>query len=118
MASSVQLDPAALERLRRYGGPEMVGELITLYRQETPLRLAQAQQALAAGKFRDFADAMHGLRSSTGNLGARDIEALVLDLERHARQHQYDGLTAGLDQLAGLVDQLFSSLDREGVPPA
>jgi HPt (histidine-containing phosphotransfer) domain-containing protein len=116
MASSLQLDPAALDRLRRYGGPEMVGELIALYRQETPGRLARAQEALTAGKLTDFADAMHGLRSSTGNLGAREIEALVHDLERRARLRQREQLAADLERLHGLVADLFATLDREGSP--
>lgn len=78
------LDPAALTRLHRLGGGAFVREMIDLYLDYAPGRIAAAQAALAVGDLTALGQAVHPLRSGSGNLGAMGMVALAQRIEQAA----------------------------------
>jgi CheY-like chemotaxis protein len=61
---------AALDRLARSGGRELVTDMATIYLEEMPARLASARAALGAGDAGALASAAHAMKSSSAQLGA------------------------------------------------
>jgi HPt (histidine-containing phosphotransfer) domain-containing protein len=94
-----QLDPAAIERLQRLGGRAFVVKMIDLFSSYGAEKLAAAKSAGQAGNLAGIADAVHPIKSSAGNIGARRVQELAQQIEQRARQS--DGAS-----LPGLLDEL------------
>jgi HPt (histidine-containing phosphotransfer) domain-containing protein len=69
---------------RRWGGPFVV-QMIDLFVNESPARVAAAEQGLMEGDSVAIAAAAHGLKSSAGNLGATTLMHQMAALELAAR---------------------------------
>jgi HPt (histidine-containing phosphotransfer) domain-containing protein len=95
-------DPEALDRLRKWGGEELVQELVALFRTEAAERVSALRAGLRSGAAPEVERAAHALRSSSGQVGAARMQALCVELESRA---------AGGD-LTG-VPELLSSLESE-----
>ena len=89
------LDPACLDNLRRLGeltGKPLLGEILDLYRSETPKRLQRMREALLRSDAEDLTFTAHSLKGSSapikqraqrGDLGdLGDVAGLLDDLER------------------------------------
>ncbi|MCU0618375.1 MAG: Hpt domain-containing protein [Gemmatimonadaceae bacterium] len=98
------LDPDAIARLLRLGGPGFVTELLRLFEEQGTQRVAAISGAHAVGNVDEVRRAAHSLVSTAGNLGARRLQGLATALERAAATH--DTAT-----LAALVPALPSALD-------
>ena len=72
----------SLEEAQVAGEPDLVVELIDLYAEDTPRRLAAMKSALAAGDLAALRRAAHGLKGSSASLGARRVALLCEELER------------------------------------
>lgn len=72
----------SLEDAQVEGEPDIVVELIELYDEDTPRRLAAIRGALAAGDSTALRRAAHGLRGSSASLGALQVATLCEKLER------------------------------------
>lgn len=99
MNPETAIDPAALARLERLGGPAFVRQMIDLYLDYAPGRIAAAQAALAAGDLPALEQAVHPLRSGSGNLGATAVLQLAQRLETAAHQHEPIPLAPLLEEL-------------------
>jgi len=64
------LDPEALQRLMGFGGPKLVRGMIELFLKNAPVKAAEAREALDCGDAAALRSALHGLKSSAGQLGA------------------------------------------------
>jgi HPt (histidine-containing phosphotransfer) domain-containing protein len=71
-----------LEDAQVEGEPDLIVELIDLYAEDTPRRLAALQSAWAAGDLSALRRAAHGLKGSSASLGARRVEFLCDKLEQ------------------------------------
>ena len=71
-----------LEEAQIEGEPDLVVELIDLYAEDTPRRLAAIRSAWAARDLAALRRAAHGLKGSSASLGARPVELLCEKLER------------------------------------
>lgn len=80
------IDPAALERLRGFGGDRLLHGMIELFVRNAPGRAADAREALDCGDAAALRAALHGLKSSAGQLGAASVhEACVAGEELASR---------------------------------
>jgi HPt (histidine-containing phosphotransfer) domain-containing protein len=82
------LDQNALEALRSLqddGDDDLLGELIDLFLQDTPARLASIRKAIACQDWAALMAAAHSLKGSCGSLGALHMADLCGRLERHGR---------------------------------
>lgn len=95
-------DQAALDRLRRFGGGKLLGEMIALFLAAAPERLGLARAAAARGDAKDVELALHSLKSSAAQLGALQMQRLSDDGEQRAR----------LGDL-GAIPRLLEALDEE-----
>lgn len=99
------LDPQIIENLRQLtadGEPDVLAEVLQLFLQDVPRRIAKLRAACAAGDAVEVYKAAHSLKGSAGNIGAQTLFALC-------RQLDDKGRAGDLTDAAQLVD----TLDRE-----
>jgi HPt (histidine-containing phosphotransfer) domain-containing protein len=105
MPAPSQIDPAALERLRRLGGEEFVGKMAELFLSYGAQKISEARQASNAADLAAVAKAAHAIKSSAGNIGASQVQDLATRMERLA-------LEAQAEQVAALMSELEEAFAR------
>ncbi|HEY7545557.1 MAG TPA: response regulator, partial [Blastocatellia bacterium] len=96
------IDRATLETLRGLQGegePDLVAELIGIFLQDTPLRLAAISEAIRSADASELTSAAHALKGSSANLGATGMSALCLKLESLGRAGTVEGAGSLLARL-------------------
>lgn len=78
-------DPAALDRLKRFGGDKLLGEMITLFLAAAPERIAAARTGTQGGDAPATELALHSLKSSSAQLGAMRMQRICEQGEQLAR---------------------------------
>ena len=104
-----QLDPAALERLRRLGGEEFTRKMIDLFLSYSAQKIGEARRALEAANLDAVAKAAHPIKSSAGNVGAVIVQDLASRIERLALQSQGESLAKLMEEL----EQAFEAVKLE-----
>jgi HPt (histidine-containing phosphotransfer) domain-containing protein len=110
-------DPAALDRLKRFGGGKLLGEMIALFLAAAPERIAAARTAFTGGDMAGAELALHSLKSSSAQLGAMRMQRLSEQGEHRARDGALDGLpklTDELEQELTRVREWLTSVRDEG----
>jgi HPt (histidine-containing phosphotransfer) domain-containing protein len=79
----------AKEWIDEYGADFLV-ELIDVYLDDTPNRLAQLRQAFKGSDHETLTREAHTLKSSSANVGAMSLSALAKEIEAAARIGQFD----------------------------
>src|ERR1700730_17007182 len=92
----------SFEEVQVDGVPDLIVELIDLYLQDAPHRLAAIEEALAKKDERALKRAAHCLRGSSGNLGVLQIALICEELERIECHDWFSG-----------VQPLLSCLEKE-----
>lgn len=108
MADPSVIDPHAIENLRALNPDDndaFLREIVTIYLEDTPLRIAELEQSLAAADQPKFTRAAHSIKGSSANLGAMAVRALAEQLEHQSSRQ-------GLDQVAGLLSALKTEFAR------
>jgi histidine phosphotransfer protein HptB len=82
------LDPEALAALRDLnpGDDSFFQDLIQIFLDDSPQRIAEMEQSLVNGDARQLMLAAHSLKGSSSNFGARRLRALSEQLELLGRQ--------------------------------
>jgi len=109
MNLSPNLDPAALERLRRLGGDKFVREMIGLFLDYVGKKVVEARRAQESGDLAGVQKAVHPVKSSAGNVGASQVQALAARLEMQAKQDEREAVAAGMVEL----EQAFAAVGIE-----
>jgi len=73
LADTPILDDSAIARLRGFGGEKLVRGMIELFVRNAPMKAAEAREALDCGDAAALRAALHGLKSSAGQLGALTV---------------------------------------------
>lgn len=107
------VDPAAVERLLRIGGPEFVVEMIDLFLEHAPARTAAARDALEAGDMTALYRAAHSLKSTAANLGARSLQEIAAQVEALAADGDAEAAAPLLAKMAARCDDALSALAAE-----
>lgn len=92
-------DGAALDRLKRFGGAKLLGEMIRLFLAAAPERIATARTALGRGNAHDVELALHSLKSSAAQLGA-------LRMQRLSERGELEARAGTLASLPGVLEEL------------
>lgn len=95
---------AGYEEIQLDDEPDLVVELIDLYRADAPRRLGVMQGLLAQGNWQLMKREAHSLRGSSGNLGAIQVAQICSELEGM----EFDDPRANV---AVLLDRLEKSLN-------
>jgi|GEM_PF-2214794 len=83
------LDEEALAKLLRIGGPKFAVNMVDLFLDFAPTKLAAAMAAERKGDWQGVEDAMHPLRTCAGHVGALAVRTLAVEIEDLA--HVGDG---------------------------
>lgn len=117
VASAASLEGReAIERLRRFGGDRLARDMIALFAESAPERFAAARAALVAGDAETLVRTMHGLKSSTAQLGGPAAARLCAAVEHAARAEQLFGLAPAIDRADQAVGELVTWL-AGALPP-
>jgi HPt (histidine-containing phosphotransfer) domain-containing protein len=102
------IDPDAIANLRDLNpgdGGEFLREIINIYLEDTPKRLADLRTCLASGDVTTFTRAAHTVKGSSANVGAQNLKAIAERLEQVSRK---DGLGA----VGTLIDDCEAEFGR------
>jgi len=95
---------AGLQQLAR-ANPSFMRDIAGLFREDAVLRIHELRDSAGRSDAETIARAAHSLKSSSGNIGASRMYSLCETIESNAR-------TGKLDQVAEMVEQLATELDR------
>lgn len=102
------IDAQAIENLRALNpddNDEFLREIAGIFLEDTPLRIQELEESLAAADLPKFARAAHSIKGSSSNLGAMTLRAAAEKLEHHAR-------TSGLKEVNGMVNAIKDEFAR------
>ena len=105
------LDPQAIENLRALNpgdNDEFLREIVGIFLEDTPLRIAELDQGALAGDRAKFTRAAHSIKGSSANIGATALRAAAEKLEQQSH-------TQGIAGAAGLVAQVKTEFSRTQV---
>ncbi|HYK91427.1 MAG TPA: Hpt domain-containing protein [Acidobacteriota bacterium] len=107
------VDASVMERLRRLGGDELIGKMVDLFVQYAEPMLGRVVASCEAGNPDELERAAHSLKSSAGNLGAREVESLAGSIERLAAEHSLEAIRPIVTELEKAFLRAKACLDEE-----
>lgn len=102
------LDPAVIDNLRQLtpaGEPDVLAEVLELFLQDVPRRIATIRGASAVGDAAELYKTAHSLKGSAGNIGAQALFEVC-------RQLDDKGRAGDLTDANRLVDALDAEFKR------
>jgi HPt (histidine-containing phosphotransfer) domain-containing protein len=114
----LERNPAALENLHRAGGSPLVRQLIQLFLEHHPKRIAAAQEGEKAGDWKAVELAAHSMKSSAGNLGLTGLQQRAGGLEFLASQGGGSEAVGILQEITDAYPGLRSFLQNLQVGPS
>lgn len=112
MPTPLIIDPQAIENLRALtpgDNDEFLREIVGIFLEDTPQRIAELDQSLTGNDPSRFTRAAHSIKGSSSNLGAMALRAVAERLEHQSKQN---GLT-GLEPLIAELKSEFARADAE-----
>lgn len=105
------LDPRPLRELLDLGGsPELVHELIALFEEDVPLRLAALKAALEAADATQAMMEAHQLKGALSNMGLVRFAELASRIEAQARDGQMDRAPGMAEGFSVAYDEALQAL--------
>lgn len=107
MPEAPVIDPQSIDNLRSLNpgdNDEFLREIVEIFIEDTPLRMADLEAGLAAGDTAKFTRAAHSIKGSSANLGAVALGAVAEKLEHQSRR---EGLAGVAPLLAVLNDEFI-----------
>ena len=111
--STTIIDPQAIESLRAISpddSGEFLYELIDIYLIDTPLRIAEIEQCLAAQNAGDLTRAAHSIKGSSSNFGATELAAIAGEIEHKGKTSAFSEVEARLPTLKEAFNRLKPAL--------
>lgn len=107
MAEPLVIDPQTIENLRQLNpgdNDEFLREIVGIYFEDTPRRIAELEQSLATGDQPKFTRAAHSVKGSSANVGAMAVRAVAEQIEHKSKQ--------GLGDAGAMIPALRSEFAR------
>ena len=101
------------EGLRSFGDAAVVTELIDLFLQDAPARLAQAREALAAGNAAGIGEAAHSLKGSARNLRAERLAQVCEALEQTGKLDEIGTAASTIGQAEAELRKVTTLLKQQ-----
>jgi HPt (histidine-containing phosphotransfer) domain-containing protein len=120
MANETLIDPEAIENLRALNpddGDGFLRDIVSIFLEDTPARIAELKQAFAAGDANKFTRAAHSIKGSSSNLGAKMLRSISEKLEHQSRAGALPDLSSVISELDVAYAATKNALE-EIVPPA
>jgi HPt (histidine-containing phosphotransfer) domain-containing protein len=112
MTRAQVLDPAVIDTLRQLnmpGEPDVLSEVLRLFLDEVPPRIARLCNAWETGNIQELQRTAHSLKGSAGNVGAHGMAEVCKQLEGAGKSGSID--SAG--QLIAALDVEFDKVKAE-----
>ncbi len=96
------IDPQAIENLRALNpddNDEFLREIVNIYLEDTPLRIKELEDSLAAKDAGKFTRAAHSVKGSSSNLGAVAVRNVAEKIEHDSRSKGFEGAESLIAQL-------------------
>lgn len=87
MTDEILIDREALNRIFKLGGDNLLRQIIAIFLDKVPQKIAAINTAVTQGVYKTVAFEAHALKSSSGNLGAVRMLALATKLEQKANEN-------------------------------
>jgi two-component system sensor histidine kinase/response regulator len=92
-------------------GEDFLVELIDVYLDDTPVRLAQLRQALDGGDAETMTREAHTVKSSSANVGAMTLSALAQQVELAGRNGRTDSVAAEVGRMSTIFARVKATLE-------
>jgi HPt (histidine-containing phosphotransfer) domain-containing protein len=102
------IDLEAISNLRELNpgdNGEFLREIVSIYIEDTPKRIADLKSCLASGDVTTFTRAAHTIKGSSANVGAQVLKAIAERLEAISRKD-------GLGGVSGLIAECDAEFER------
>ena len=119
MANDTLIDPEAIENLRALNpddGDGFLRDIIGIFLEDTPQRIAELRECLVSGDQIRFTRAAHSIKGSSSNVGATQLRAISEKLEHQSKTDGMAGLNFLIEELDSAFTATKNELDRI-VPP-
>ena len=106
------LDDVVIDNLRQLtppGEPDVLAEVLQLFLEDVPRRIAKLRAAWSNGDAAEVHKVAHSLKGSAGNVGAKALHAACRQLDEHGRV----GDLSGTGPLVESVDREFARVEAE-----
>ena len=112
------IDPQAFEELRAMnpGDDSFLRELIQIYLEDSPLRIAEIELSLEQADSLRLTRAAHSLKGSSSNFGALQLRAVSEKIERLGRNGLLGEVSAQMPELKIEFDREKSALEALVTP--
>jgi HPt (histidine-containing phosphotransfer) domain-containing protein len=93
------IDPQAIENLRAIipgDTDELLKEIISIYLEDTPQRIAELETSLTAGDIGVFTRAAHSIKGTSSSLGAMRLRAVAETIECYSKETGLAGIEPGI----------------------
>ncbi|MEQ2005459.1 MAG: Hpt domain-containing protein [Limisphaerales bacterium] len=100
------LDEEALAKLLRIGGPKFAGNMVDLFLDFAPTKLAAAVAAERKGDWQGVEDAMHPLRTCASHVGATAVRMLAIEIENLAHAGTSEAVAQRLAALERAISEV------------
>lgn len=118
MTNDTLIDAEAIENLRALNpddGDSFLRDIVGIFLEDTPLRIAELRESFAAGDQARFTRAAHSIKGSSSNLGATQLRAISEKLEHQSRS-TLNGLTGLIEELDVAFSATRAELERIAPP--
>jgi len=112
--SVAPLDVVAFERLRvlERDAPGVLREIVALYLSDTPKRVQSLRTAAETRDMEAMGSLAHGLKGSSGYIGAREMELLCAEIERLSRAGRIDLAIDKAETLVAALERIRDALSK------
>jgi PAS domain S-box-containing protein len=114
----VEIDLSVLADLEDLGGPDLVSELFTMFREDVSQHLAVLRQAIDDGDRATVERVAHAVAGSSADVGARRVAEAASYLEGLAATGALDALSHRSDELVSRWHRACQALADQLPPPA
>jgi len=107
MSDPLVIDPQTVENLRQLNpgdNDEFLREIVGIYLEDTPRRIAELEESLQSGDQPKFTRAAHSVKGSSANVGAMAVRAIAEQIEHKSKQ--------SLPEAAAMLPALQSEFAR------
>ena len=112
MTDSGNLDAAALDRLREWGGDKLLRQMVRLFLDNSGARMDQIRAGVDGGDVAQAERGAHSLKSSAANVGAEQVRTISSDIEDAAGQGDMETLRELLPNLESAYAHAISQLEE------
>lgn len=109
------IDPEAIENLRSLNpddSDEFLREIVGIFLDDTPQRIAELDECLASGDTKRFTRAAHSIKGSSANVGANALRAVAEQLEHKSHAEGLGDVTALIAEVQARFAEAKGELER------